>query len=678
MFKKNLNATLEALGLSDKANNNTLTKSDWKKIAAKYKEMHGSDMYEDIAAEQEHDSEREEQHQQALAILASADDSQTEDKGEHQGNIAEQATRVATQNKALKDENQNLKTENEELKSKMKSTILPDHPEVVETVVSLNGLGHTENYAFGIPHDMFSTKKRWNQVTVNPKFAKLSSPTDADEKAFQAELSQFGQSICNRMDELFESGKLQLNAENKLDVDYSGLTNAGLGNQYVIRRTDEIIARILKLKSVDHLYPIQWGIQDRDVVTNAFFGEFSQGYQEGEVMKGEMSLQPELGHVDDAMYKTKFNSYKWIERTYLAYKNTSGSAAVKWSMIEWTVLEIVKVLYNEQYVRNIRGMYVKPIKNVPGSYLNAGTGLIYTLVRYYHENKLLPLDDELYRDYDETGTIMVDVVKAFIAEIKAKEIDIDTLGLSLDLNLTHQDWWKEACRRKYGKDIDFTGPNSYVNVVPDTTIPIRWVPNMGNIKMMILQKPGNLQRLGFVPGEMTAIRFQEFMESVLSWSVWKEGFSAAFVGKPFNSLEELKANDYQDQHIFINKPCIELAADVSEIDGKAGFWFLTGKNTAPGEDAEVVNITDIKNAQKGVVYIIECGTVENAPTIKKAGAFDTISADWIPAKTGDYIMVIKRQVSESDSQMKIQEVERCVNGVRTINKVLQPNIPGAR
>ena len=41
-------------------------------------------------------------------------------------------------------------------------------------------------------------------------------------------------------------------------------------------------------------------------------------------------------------------------------------------------------------------------------------------------------------------------------------------------------------------------------------------------------------------------------------------------------------------------------------------------------------------------------------------------------------MVIKRQVSESDSDMKIQEVERCVNGVRTINKVLQPNIPGAR
>lgn len=668
MFKKNLNATLEALSLSDKAKSNTLTKSDWKKIAARYKEMHGSDMYEDIAAEQEHDSEREEQHQQALSILASADDTQ------EKGNLTEQASRVATQNKALKDENQNLRTENEDLKTKMQTTNLPDQPEIVETVVALNGLGHTENHAFGIPHDMFSTKKRWNQVTVNPKHAKLSSPTAADEKAFQTELSQYGQSVCDRMDELFEAGNLQLNSEGKLDVDYSGLTNAGLGNQYVIRRTDEIIARILKLKSVDNLYPIQWGIQDREVITNAFFGEFSQGYQEGEVMKGEMSLQPELGHVDDAMYKTKFNSYKWIERTYLAYKNTSGSAAVKWSMIEWTVLEIVKVLYNEQYVRNIRGLYVKPVKNVPGSYLNAATGLIYTLIRYYHENKLLPLDDELYRDYDETGTIMVDTVKAFIAEIKAKGIDIDTLGLSLDLNLTHQDWWKEACRRKYGKDVDFTGPNSYVNVVPDTTIPIRWVPNMGNIKMMILQKPGNLQRLGFVPGEMTAIRFQEFMESVLSWSIWKEGFSAAFVGKPFNSLAELKANDYQDQHIFINKPCVELAADVTEIDGKAGFWFLTGKNTAT--EGEAVNITDIKNAQKGVVYLVECGTVENAPTIKKAGVFDTLSADWIPTQEGDYIMLIKRKIS--DSETKIQEVERCVNGVRTINKELQPNIPGAR
>lgn len=676
MFKEKLNATLEALKLSDKAKNGTLDKGDWKKIAARYQEMHGSDMYQDIASEQKQNGEQEAQHQAALAILASVDENPASENQGESGNIAETATRVTNQNKDLKQENQKLKTENQELKGKMEKTLLPDKPEAVESVVTINGLGHTEDHAFGIPHEMFSTTKRWNKVTVNQNHSKLSDPTAEDEKAFHGEVMAFGRKVCERMGELFAAGKLVLNANNSLDVDYSGLTNAGLGNQYMVRRTDEIIAQIIMLKSVDDLYPVRWGVQDREMITNAFMGEFSQGYQEGEVLKGDMALIPEMGHVDDAMYKTRFNSYKWIEQSYLGYKNTSGSAAVKWGMIEWTTLQIITVLYNEQYKRNIRGIFVKPVKNVPGSYLNAATGLVYTLVRYYHENKLMPLDDETYRDYDETGTVMVEAVKTFIADIKAKDVDVDDLGLSLDLNLTHQDWWKEACRRKYGKDTDFSGPNSYLNVVPDTSIPIRWVPNMGNVKMMILQKPGNLQRLGFVPGEMTAIKFQEFMESVLSWSMWKEGFSASFVGKPFASLEEMKENGYQDQHIFINKPCVELKPDATEIDGKVGFWFLTGKNTTPAEGADDVNISDIQNAQKGTAYIIECGTIENAPTVKKAGMFDGISSDWIPAKVGDYIMVIKRKVSDADT--KIQELERCVNGIRTINKALQPNIPGAR
>lgn len=663
MFKKNLNATLEALGFADKAKKNELTKGDWKKIAAKYKEMHGPDMYEAIHAEQEQDSERDEEHQAALTIL-NAIDNADESKD---GSLADKVSNLANQLKASQEENT-------ELKKTMKSTTLPDDSKTLNVITSLNGRGHTESHAFGIEHDMFSTTKRWNKVTVNPGYAKLSDSTDEDEKTFYTEVSSYGKKVCDRITDLFGKDQLKLNAQKGLDVDYSGLTGAGLGDQYVIQRTDAIIAQILQLESVDNLFPIRWGIQDRELLTNAFMGEFSQGYQEGQVFKGNMSLNPELGHVDDAMFKTNFHSYKWLERTYLGAKNTSGSAAVKWGMIEWTALNIITVLYNEQYERNVRGIFVKPVPDVPGSYLNAATGLVYTLVRYVHENKLLPMDDASYSDYDETGTVMVDAAKALVADLKAKNVNLK--GFTVYLNSNHQDWWKEACRRKYGKDIDFNGTSSYLNQMPDSNLPILWVPNLENIKLMMLQKSGNLQRLGFVPGEMVAMKFQEFMENVLSWSMWKEGFSATYVGKPFNSMETLKANKYKDQQVFINKPCTSLVPDATEIDGENGFWFVTGKNTAPVENADNVNITDIINAQNGVAYVIECGTVEHAPTIKKTGTFDGILSDFIPTQEGDYLMVIKRKVS--DSEEKIQELERCVNGIRVINKLLQPNIPGAR
>ena len=82
MFKQKLNATLEALKLAEKAKKNELTKSDWKKIAANYKEMHGSDMYDDISEEQQRDNEQEEQQQAAMAILASVDENDGEERNE--------------------------------------------------------------------------------------------------------------------------------------------------------------------------------------------------------------------------------------------------------------------------------------------------------------------------------------------------------------------------------------------------------------------------------------------------------------------------------------------------------------------------------------------------------------------------------------------------------------------
>ncbi|MFR1239675.1 MAG: hypothetical protein ACLSDJ_00415 [Butyricimonas faecihominis] len=181
-----------------------------------------------------------------------------------------------------------MKKENEALKKKMTTAILPDNSEKVEVVVKLNGRGHIETHAFGIPDDMFATTLRCNRITVNPALARTTEPTQADYAAFQAQVGSYGQRVRTRMQELHDQGLLVTVAAAG-DVDYSGLANAGLGEQYVVRRTDALISRILNLPNPYAIYPLRYGVQDRELITNAFFGEFSQPYQEGECSRENLN-----------------------------------------------------------------------------------------------------------------------------------------------------------------------------------------------------------------------------------------------------------------------------------------------------------------------------------------------------------------------------------------------------
>ena len=311
------------------------------------------------------------------------------------------------------------------------------------------------------------------------------------------------------------------------------------------------------------------------------------------------------------------------------------------------------------------GIYLKPETGVPGHYLNAGTGLVYTLIRLQHELKLLPHDDTAYASY--TSSDMLATVQEFVSDVmeslpEDKELD----GNFIYLNAKHKPWWLANIRTTYGKDTDFSGPDSYANVIPDTELRIKWLPNLGNMKLMFIQTPGNIQFLEFVPGEMLNVRLKDDMEEVYGFSYWKEGCSPAFAGRKFTSLAALKANNYQYQEIFLNKPATTLAADATTANADNGIWFVTSDNTAAKA------ITDISKAKKGVVYIIECGGTTNATTIAKADKFSSLTAAWTPVAVGDYIMVTL------DSTSKFVDLERRVNGVRSINTALQPNVPGAR
>lgn len=672
---------LQMLGFVEKATNNQLTDDDWKKIEASFQEQFGVTIADEMAAT-ERAASLEKERQAALNILnASADaeektaksaaelveaDEET-DETDNKGETISLEDSVKTIVSKLEDAQKQNKILEEKM-DKMAKVAAPDKPvnEVSRKLtVSGPGMHANENYLFGIEHKMFDMTKRWNQIAQNPNAAKLSDPSKADFKQFQSSVAEFAGSLAARYRYLKEN-KLDVNLQNAVfNNDLTELNKAGLGDQYVVLRQDALIARILAIPTVYDLFPRRYGVQDRDLMTIAYFDELSQAYQSGEVYKGGMKLQPELGYVDDAMFKVKFGPMKELERKYIGYLNTDGSDPIKWGMIEWQLLNMYTVLVNEQNIRVIRGCFVKPETGVAGSYLNAGTGLIYTLIRFIHENKLLPTSDETYNDYSETT--MLDAVSAFIDDVKTNlDEDEELEGKFIYLNKKHRDWWKQCVRTKFGKDTDFTGVDSYVNVVPDKDIRIKWVPNMGNFKLMFIQRPGNLQAIEFVPGEMLAVDFDTEMEMVRVWSTWKEGFGAAFVGKTFATRAALIANNYSLQDIFMNKPAVVLEAGATTLDATQGFWFETVANAA------ATALTDITGAKEGVVYVLEIGSATNATTIAKSGKFANITAAFTPTAVSDNIMVVL------GSDGKFLELERTVGGTRAINQALQPNIIGGR
>ncbi len=666
-FREKFQTVLQKLKLMDKAKSNQLTKEEWSQIVNSYQKEYQTTIQEDMAAEENSDDTEntsamtQEQLEQLNAILSSIlspDVPSSEDTPVPPVNVTgEGLVQLAQSVQNAVNALNNRATEDRPLQT------------IVANTVSFIGPADRTRFLFGIENPMFSMSERWNKIAQNPAIAAALGPWDEQSEgtSFRSQLVAYSKSLQNRYAYLHANGLLDAKrlAAGDFGTNYEGVQNAGVGNQYVVLRQDALIARVLLKRDLTQYFPVRYGIQDHDLVFNAFFSEVSQAYQAGEIFKGDMKLENEMGHVDDAMIKLKFGPMKELERMYIGYLNKEGSDPIKWNMIEFCILNSLETAQVEQNKRRMRGIYVKPESGVAGSYLNASTGLIYTLIRYINEYKILPHADEAYRSYSESD--MLDAVQEFVADVVSsctEDMELDRHVLYL--NKTHQPWWIKNIRAKYGKDIDFSGPDSYKNVVPDTNTRIIWLPYLGQLPLMFMDVPGNLQFLEYIPGEMLSVKVKEDMELVKGWSTWKEGCAASFTGRRFSSLEDLRDNAYEWQQIFINKPVVKLPEGATEVDARKGFWHLSVGNQG------ATSITDITNAKAGVAYIIECGDITNASKIAKSGKFASITAAYTPTKVGDYIMVVL------NSEGNFLELERRVNGVRTINSSLQPNIPGVR
>lgn len=676
-FKEKLMTVLETLGFKQKFEDKTLSQEEFNQIVNSYKEKYKTTLQDDMASEQAAQAQANLQ-QQLNTIQAALDQSKKKCKGQNDDEEDD--------DKKGKDGDNGTCQENATMQSILASiqgidtkiAELAAQPAVDTPLataagkpISINGFGNTAEYLFGVEHELFSMKKRWNQIAANPgMYAAMTAPDEESEgRAFRQAARSYAHSLASRYAYLQQNHMLDIKLleSGEYSTNFANLDNAGLGDQFVIRRQDALIARVLKKRLLTDFFPVRYGIQDRDILFNAFFDEVSQAYQAGEVYKGGMKLENEMGYVDDAMVKLKFGPMKELERIYIGYLNREGSDPIKWSMIEYCLLNQLEQMQVEQNKRRMRGIYVKPEAGVAGSYLNAGTGVLYTLLRYVHDYSIKPHDDadHSYRAY--TNATMLTAIQAFVSDVLSTlSEDEDLDGRVLYLNSAHKTWYLQNVREKYGKDIDFSGPNSYANVLPDTDLRIIWLPYLGQLPFMMIQQPGNIQFIENIPGEMMNVKMEEQMEMVRAWAVWKEGTGAAFTGRKFNSKEAMDKNAYEWQQIFTNIWAGSIAANATTADAAKGFWLITGKNT------QATALTDITGAKEGVAYCIEIGDIGNATSIAKSGKFANITKAFSPSKVGDYIMVILRKDGN------FAELERREAGVRTINTELQPNVPGGR
>lgn len=672
-FIEQLKAVFTSLKMVDKARNKEMTSADWQAVHEAYRKEYGTELAADQAEYQ--------RLQEANAASATGDPSQ---------DAADNAAALAILNAALAETSGGTPNDNEGALAggsaasvqrsdvvdaaralasafrEMSKQPLPDNPVTVKgSALSPNGPGHTDTYFCGIEHPIFSMERRYNQIALNPAIAQTQPLNAVMEKnigaEFRAQLSEYAAGVAARINELRQANLLnpQLLAEG-VSI---GISSESLGNQYLTRRTDLLIARLAEIRNVYDIFPRRFGVQDREAMINAFFGDFSQAYQKGGIWKGNVELHPEICYVDDAMFKTLFNSMKEIERQYIGYLNTEGSDPIKWTMIEWAMLNISTKLIEEQNQRKILGIYVKPESGKPGHTLNAGTGVYYTLLRYYNEGKIALVDDSAFSGYT-SGSTMVACVTNFLLYLSERVADLDKYEVILNAN--HRAMWKAGIREIYGKDTDFTGPQG--DFVPDHQNRIRWCPYGKTLPFIWVQKPGNIQSIELTAGEMHAVQFDSDMEDVKAWSTWKEGTSATYAGKPFKTKAERAEHGFEDQEIFCNKPCITLAADAEAVAVSGDIrHYVTGENTAAKA------ITDLTGAKPGVAYMIEVGDEAYPQTIAKADKFADLTEAFTPTKKGDYLMVILN--ADGD---KFLELERCVGGTRTINQALQPNVPGGR
>lgn len=430
-------------------------------------------------------------------------------------------------------------------------------------------------------------------------------------------------------------------------IDYTQL-KADLGAFYRIPWQERLQSFLMKLPSLESLFPVESGYQDLATLTNIWLGEFSQSDNTesdfDNVVKGKYEFGTETLRMYSVMFAHKFKNLKELERSWIGYLNREGSDVMKWSFIEYILAETSKKLHNEREQRRINGVRKNPALNTPGRALAAADGL-YEFIRKKVDGHI-----DFTPDGGTTGRKVYQIKPFELGEItmanigekiwqgteKIPAVIRESGSLVLYMPAYMVIWYHKYNELHYGENRDYKANIMYVKEYP--MVKIIAVPNADNHQRLIWTMEGNIHLYEHVAGEMYRFNIEQQDWTLKVWSNWKESIWAVAVGYKYERKSDM---GYDRQMIFCNERDLPdtyfvQAAPDTNPDATEHTSIETSANTA-----QTFAITDITNAEVGVPITLKCGSTEYGVSIAASGKFSLLANAWTPG-VGDTITLMKR------------------------------------
>jgi len=433
------------------------------------------------------------------------------------------------------------------------------------------------------------------------------------------------------------NGVIVNGAREASSLDYSSLA-ADLGDFYRVRKQERIQSFLQELPSLTKIFNLESNYQDQAVLVNMFLtDDFSQadstalGSVFANMVKGGFKFEPEILTMYSVMFAHTFSSLTALEKSWIGYLNREGSSTMKWSFIEYILVEVGKKLKNEQEIRRIRGVRKDPTVNVAGTSLGASNGLLKFIKNQIALFKVKPFSLGEWN----SGNIANYV---YAATQMVPEVLRDSGRIVLYMSTDALSTYHKNLETLYGLNRDYAANIQYVKEYP--SVKIVAIPGMAPSKRMIWTVEGNLCLFEDKPGEMLNFQLEQRNWTLEVWSNWKESFWAYLTGRKYASAAEMPG-DYSTQLIFCN-----------DVDEPADYYLAMETNdTTPSVlnhsslvsvgNSQATAITDIDDCAVGQEVRIRCGNGTNPITIAAAGKFSLITAAWNPV-VGDTIFLKKR------------------------------------
>ena len=416
-------------------------------------------------------------------------------------------------------------------------------------------------------------------------------------------------------------------------VDFAA-READLGAYYRQNRSQQLASFVAQMESVESIFPLESGIQDREVITNMFMGEFSQADSSNDsefdqVVKGKYEIQPEEIRMYDVMFANNFKGLKKLEKQWIAYLNREGSSSIKISFIEYLLQETSKVLHNEREQRRMKGVRKNPTANVPGKALEASTGFF----RYIAE-KVNGLVIKPFALGEVTLANIGEKIYEGTKLIPQEILDSGKVVLFMPNGMVSE--YHKYNETHYGLNQDYKPDSMFVKEFPD--VRIQPLKNCGNHRRLVWSLDGNFKTFENVPGEMTNYKLiiKEFGVSVISQ--WKEGLGAILTGKKWERAQDM---DYNHQFIFCSDT--DLASDTYlEMDSDTTTpSALFHSSLVSVANTSLKTITNILDVAVGAQVKLKNGSDAYGIKIVATGNFSLLGSDWEPG-VGDSITLVKR------------------------------------